>query len=179
MGYHQHSGVAAGRSQDDIPRGATGQEAPVLDQSGPRRKAARERVIRAAQMIFGNSVVDCIVLDVSGEGARVSTGAPVPVPPELILRFRSGAAYRARRRWTKGLQIGLAYDGPVVLGAEAALVALSAFEALPRTGLDDALRILRGAAFFGDHELGRTAEAAAAAYAGFRDALRARVDTNQ
>jgi hypothetical protein len=163
-------------------------ERGAVDDSGPahaaatgaeRRGGTRERVIKAAKILFGGAVVDCVVLDVSERGARVRTGTIVPVPPEVVLRFRSGAAYRARRLWTRGTQIGLEYQAGAPLDAEAGLVALSALEALPPDGLGAAVRILGDAAFLDDVALRRAALEAEAAYAALRDALRRRLDTGQ
>lgn len=142
-----------------------------------RRGEKRHRVLRGGKIIFGNSVIDCVVLDVSTNGARVRTNAVVQVPSEVVLRFRGGAAYKARRLWTMGLQMGLIYDGAEPLTSNAYLVALSAYEALPAAGLDESLRILRIAEYFDDQRLSEAAEAAGAAFVRFRTALRAWVDT--
>ena len=60
---------------------------------------------------------------------------------------------------------------PPRCGRHAALVALSALEALPEKGLPQAVRILRAAAFFDDPVLTQLAEEAENAYARLEMAL--------
>ena len=71
-----------------------------------KRLAIREGVLKSAQIIFGQSVVDCLVLDVSEAGARVRTASITPIPDQVTLRFRGGATFPAVRRWTRGMEIG-------------------------------------------------------------------------
>ena len=51
-----------------------------LNQATDRRGSARDRVIKSAQMIFHNSIIDCIVMDISPAGAKVRTSSVVVVP---------------------------------------------------------------------------------------------------
>jgi hypothetical protein len=147
----------------------------VIDHVTDRRGETRHRVIKRAQIIFQNSVIDCTVLDVSTNGARVRTNAIVITPEQVIVQFRGGGAFFARRRWSRGMEMSFVFDRPAPLNQNAALVALSAFEALSAKGLEEAVRILRVSGFFDDPVLGQAAEEAEAAYARFETALRARV----
>jgi hypothetical protein len=146
----------------------------TLDQATERRRETRHRVIKGAQMIFQNSVIDCAVLDVSTSGARVRTGAIVITPEQVILQFRGGGAYFARRRSSQGMEISFSFERPAPLAGNAALVAVAALNVLPAKGLEQAIRILRSAVFFDDPVLGQAAEAAEAAYARFETALKER-----
>jgi hypothetical protein len=144
---------------------------PSIDEAPDRRRETRHRVIKSAQMIFQNSVIDCAVLDVSTSGARVRTGAIVITPELVILQFRGGGAFYARRRSSLGMEISFSFDRPAPLAGNAALVAVAALNVLPGKGLQEAVRILRSAAFFDDPALGQAAEEAEAAYARFEAAL--------
>lgn len=61
------------------------------------RGAQRDRVLKGGQVTFGNSALDCIVLDISVSGARVSFSTPAQVPEVVALRLRDGSTYPARR----------------------------------------------------------------------------------
>jgi hypothetical protein len=143
----------------------------TLDQATDRRGETRQRVIKGAQLIFSNTVIDCTVLDVSTTGARVRTAAVVVTPELVILQFRGGGAFHARRRSSLGMEISFSFDRPAPLAGNAALVAVAALNVLPGKGLREAVRILRSAAFFDDPVLGQAAEEAEAAYARFEAAL--------
>ena len=145
-----------------------------MGQATDRRGANRDRVIKSAQMIFHDSVIDCIVMDISADGAKVRTSSVVVVPEQLVLQLRGGASFFARRTWSRGLEISFAFDGSRPLAENATLVALSALEALRAKGLGEATRILRAAGFFEDPVLGQAAEDAEAAYARFEAALTVR-----
>jgi hypothetical protein len=142
-----------------------------LKQATNRRREARDRVIKGAQLIFHNSVIDCTVLDVSTTGARVRTAAVVVTPELVIVQFRGGGAFYARRRSSLGMEISFSFERPAPLAENAALVAVAALNVLPGKGLEEAVRILRAAAFFDDPVLGHAAEEAEAAYARFEAAL--------
>jgi hypothetical protein len=73
------------------------------------------------------------------------------------------------------MEMGFVLEGPAPLTQQAALLALSAFEALPSNDLEEPIRILRDARFFDDPVLGQAAEEIEAAYARFKTVLRARI----
>ena len=81
-----------------------------------QRKASRKAVLLMGQIEFGadgvdgRAVFDCLVLDISESGARVRTGAPLPVPASLRLRLRSGEARPVIRRWSSGREIGFCFS---------------------------------------------------------------------
>lgn len=74
--------------------------------NGNQRRARRKAVLLGAQIEIGPAAFDCQVLDISDLGARVRTGAPQPIPEQVILRLRSGSIHAATRRWARGLEIG-------------------------------------------------------------------------
>jgi hypothetical protein len=145
------------------------------EHKGDKRRERRHAVIKRAKIVFGGSIIDCLVVDVSTCGARVCTSALVLVPELVVLRFSGGSAFIAHRRWSRGMEMGFMFEGPAPLTEHAASVASQAFEALPSHALEEPIRILRDARFFDDPELDRAAEQLEDAYARFKTILEARI----
>jgi hypothetical protein len=68
------------------------------------------QMIRAAQIAFGGSVLDCALLDTSRGGARVYLLAPAEVPEIVTLRA-DGESWTVQRRWQKGREAGFKVVG--------------------------------------------------------------------
>jgi len=69
-----------------------------MDPRGLRRREERYRVIKGAKIIFGETVIDCLVLNISRSGACIKTLSEVAVPEYVILSFPNGGSFRAQRR---------------------------------------------------------------------------------
>ena len=139
-----------------------------------KRGAQRNRVLKSAQIIFGSSALNCVVLDISVSGARVNLTAPATIPEVVALRLRDGSTYPACRRWARGAEIGLEFTGRAAASGDSgharrAWAALEAVRAADPTGW---LQVLRSERFFGDETLQRAAEAAEAAHMRLEAALR-------
>jgi hypothetical protein len=91
--------------------------------SGGRRPGLRKSMLKGAKLLFNESVVDCLVLNISETGARVRTAAVVPIPDRIRLRLNDGATFSAAVRWTRGMEFGVAFDGPASLPEESARLA--------------------------------------------------------
>ena len=81
-------------------------------QAAECRREARPLTLRTAKLIFGGfnaSVVDCLVRDLTGAGARVETGTMTMVPETLSLQLAGGERLAVRRCWAKGDAIGLEF----------------------------------------------------------------------
>jgi hypothetical protein len=130
-----------------------------------RRKHVREKVLKAAKIIFGggDSIYNCLVLDESPEGIFVDMGAIVALPPEVTIQFNSGAAFRAVRRWSTGSKIGFQFVGPQIINHETARRMQLVSDIMKNHGLPAAMQTLRVAQYFDNMELRRAAEAAEAA----------------
>ena len=79
---------------------------------GEHRHEARRRAFLGAKLVFGAGAftVDCVVRDISEDGARVRLPEGQPVPDILYLvEMRSGMAYEARVAWKRHPEIGLAF----------------------------------------------------------------------
>jgi hypothetical protein len=76
------------------------------------RKEPRQRVLRAGKLYFGTfspTVIDCLVIEQSGNGVRVETPEMTQVPELFKIRVGDGPLHRARRCWTLGQVIGLEF----------------------------------------------------------------------
>jgi hypothetical protein len=139
-----------------------------------RRKHPRVRVLKAAKIILndGNVVYDCLVMDESPEGVFVDMGALVALPPEVTIRFASGATFSAVRRWNSGTKFGFEYSGKQIISHETARRMQAVSQILTNHGLPAAVNVLRLAQYFDNPELRRLATEAAAAHVKFESALR-------
>lgn len=144
-------------------------------QPNERRRSARQTVLKRAHLVAGDLVYDCVVMDSSALGARISTGSFVPLPENIELRFSSGASLQAVVRWSRGAEVGLEFatDG-ASLRAEAADLAWSAYEHLRGGRFDRALNILKTERFFDDPVLRATGVEAEEAYGRLEAAVRQR-----
>jgi hypothetical protein len=70
--------------------------------------------IRAAQLAFGASVLDCALLDTARGGARVHLLAPAEVP-EIVTLGLGGECWTLQCRWQRGLEVGFKVVGTNLL----------------------------------------------------------------
>jgi hypothetical protein len=144
---------------------------------GPRR-AARQRVLRSAQIAHADGALPCVVLDVSARGARISLRAPAELPETVTLWLRDGSCRVARVRWARGTLAGLEFaerlsepelGGLLGGGEDAGRAALAALEAAhPGRWLP----LLRAEPCFQDAAVREAAEAADLAMLQLSHALR-------
>jgi hypothetical protein len=77
-----------------------------------RRRYKRSRTIKTGHLVFGDvspTVLDCMVIDISDEGARVETSIMMQVPDLLTLVLNDEIQHRCIKRWATGDQIGLEF----------------------------------------------------------------------
>ncbi len=72
-------------------------------------------MFKPAQIAFGGSVVDCVLLEASPEGVQLHLKAPLDVPDLVTLRFPDGESRAMRRRWQRRAHIGLEIVGTTPL----------------------------------------------------------------
>jgi hypothetical protein len=82
---------------------------PVVHQE--KRRSPRYPVHLDARISTETSTFDCVVLDLSEGGAQVDLPASISLPELVTLRTRSGEAFPARCRWTRGTRTGLEFTG--------------------------------------------------------------------
>ena len=72
----------------------------------------QSRMIRAAQIVFGGTVLHCALMESSRGGARVHLMDPAAVPELAELHLCGGEAWTVRRQWQQGAQVGFSVVGP-------------------------------------------------------------------
>jgi hypothetical protein len=80
---------------------------------GERRASPRQRRLNGAKIVFNNnsSVIDCIVRDLSSQGARLLVTSPVGIPDRFDLRIdRNGACHPSQVTWRANDQIGVSFS---------------------------------------------------------------------
>ena len=75
-----------------------------------RRIALRHHVVRRAHVTAANATLDCAAFDLSVTGARLCLFEPTEFPQRVLLRLHDGVVRIARRRWQRGVQIGVEFD---------------------------------------------------------------------
>jgi PilZ domain len=79
---------------------------------GERRASSRERKLFGAKIIFNNnsSVLDCILRDLSLQGARLLADSFVGIPDRFDLRInRDGVCHPSKVAWRANDQIGVVF----------------------------------------------------------------------
>jgi PilZ domain len=87
----------------------------VFEFIGERRTKPRQRRLNGAKIVFNNntSVIECVVRDLSAEGARLRVASPFGIPDLFELRIdRTGASYRSKVAWRSADHVGVKFlDG--------------------------------------------------------------------
>jgi hypothetical protein len=140
-----------------------------------KRLALRQTVFKSAKIVFGQAVVDCLVVDVSEAGVRVRTAAIMPVPERVTLEFSGGAVFSAVRRWARGMELGFLLEGSASLPAASAHLAGRILAMLRAASVEQPMQLLRSTRCFDDLALQAAAEQAEAALQQLDAALAERV----
>jgi hypothetical protein len=76
-----------------------------------RRKCSRMRALKGAKLIVGKTqVFDCVVHNLTAQGARIEIPNTVPLPARLQITFNDGRLSRACRIvWREFSEAGLEY----------------------------------------------------------------------
>jgi hypothetical protein len=79
--------------------------------SGEKRNHARAHVLRRGKIVFrrGYGAIDCVVLDVSPQGARLRVATWLGLPETFQLRIENGAVHEARVRYRHVEEIGVEF----------------------------------------------------------------------
>ena len=78
-----------------------------------RRAAARYRTLKGAKAVFnnGNSVVDCVLRDLSDGGARLKVETAVGFPDHFTLIVEADRGRRACKvMWRTAKEIGVTFE---------------------------------------------------------------------
>ena len=68
-------------------------------------------MIKAAQLAFDGSVLNCVLLDVSPSGVRLYFPTPTEAPDLATFRLKDGESRTVQRRWQNGSQAGFEFVG--------------------------------------------------------------------
>jgi hypothetical protein len=123
-----------------------------------QRQDTRKGFLKRAHIVVEGTVLDCVVENLSATGAKLRLGAPVALPETFALRFQDGASHVARRRWSRGTAVGIAFEGGgPAAEAERRHLVEAVREASVAADPAAMLGLLRTAWFFGDETLRRAA----------------------
>lgn len=79
-------------------------------QSVDRRRAGRQRALLAGKLANedATSTIDCVIRNLSADGAMIETSAPHLIPNQLhLVQIKEGVAWDASVIWRRGNRIGL------------------------------------------------------------------------
>jgi hypothetical protein len=77
-----------------------------------RRREQRSRTLKSGKLLYGGvnpTVIDCLIFNMSENGARVETNVTIDVPSVFSLRTNDNSERRARRRWAIGNEMGIEF----------------------------------------------------------------------
>jgi hypothetical protein len=82
--------------------------------AGEHRRSPRKRTLKEARVVLTDrTTMDCLVRDMSAQGARLAFGAPVTLPTTFsLLMVASEKLIPAELLWQRGLLAGIAFTGP-------------------------------------------------------------------
>src|SRR5918997_5050479 len=80
----------------------------------PRRRHARFRLFRPAHVVVDDAVHDCVLVDISPDGAQVCLVAWAELPDRVTLLLPNAGSRPMRRRWQRGSFIGFEAAGDAV-----------------------------------------------------------------
>jgi len=142
-----------------------------LDETQAERRGMRNSVLRGVRIAFGQSAVDCIVLDVSATGARIRVPLNTAIPEYVTLLFSKGEVLSAERQWHRGDEAGFSFERTESLIEEPKQTAIRIFAMVRAETIDEPMRLLRVNEFFGDPVLQAAAEEAEASLRRMKSAL--------
>ncbi|HYI81608.1 MAG TPA: hypothetical protein VEX11_00175, partial [Acetobacteraceae bacterium] len=103
-------------------------------------------------------MLDCIVENLSAIGAKLRFSTPTSLPEAFALRFPDGTSHAARRTWSRGATVGIAFEGGgPAAEAERRHLVEAVREASSAADPAAMLDLLRTGWFFGDEHLRRAA----------------------
>ena len=89
-------------------RPATGPRRPA---SSPRRVTDRSKTLKSAKIVFNKnqSVIDCMVRDLSPTGAKIKLSDLAAVPRIFVLELNDGTRHDCERVRAMGQEIGVRF----------------------------------------------------------------------
>lgn len=121
-----------------------------------RRRAARRRMLQRADIIIGDGLQQCLLLDVTDRGARLESQIPLVLPAEFSVRLPDGRQVGCIRRWSVGQRFGVEF----VLGEDMVTRATALLELVNSLHAAGFFTALRNENHFGSSEIGQNARVA-------------------
>ncbi len=128
-----------------------------------RRHLPREKTLQRADILLGDSVQACRLLDLNQAGARLELTVPLALPDRFMLRLPDSRQVVCERRWTVGLRLGVAILAGAAVGGQRLERALSLLRMLEAMQSERVFGALRSENFFDDSAIGENTWAAEAA----------------
>ena len=128
-----------------------------------RRRMPREKTLQRVDILLGDSVHGCRLLDLNRGGARLELAIPLVLPDRFTLRLPDGRQVVCERRWRVGLRIGVAILAGAAVGGQRLERALSLQRMLEAMQSERFFGALRSENFFEDAAIGENTWAAEAA----------------
>ncbi len=77
------------------------------------RKDQRSRTLKTGRILLeSGGVIDCVIRDISEEGARIRIGATTPLPKRFRLQVvADGSITAAELKWQRGAEAGVGFVG--------------------------------------------------------------------
>ena len=125
----------------------------MTDAGDNKRQAERQPVLKSAKVHFSHSVIDCLVVDHTTGGVRLSTEVPVVFPDEVQIELRTGSIWQAVRRWQRGTDAGFELMRFIGLNRETSSRATQLLIELRATSILTLTERLSQEGFFGSPEL--------------------------
>lgn len=78
-----------------------------------QRTTIRSRTLKAGRVVSnnGHSTHDCMVRNLSAQGAKLVFETTIDIPDQFQLRLEDGVQHACTVRWRKARDIGVSFDG--------------------------------------------------------------------
>lgn len=101
---------------EEARKRTTAEEDGIVDPAVEERRAARRRVIskRASAAVDTENPVDCLIVDISDTGGRLSLEGIVALPKRFELRcHKSARSWWVELAWQQGRAVGVRFCNPL------------------------------------------------------------------
>ncbi|MDJ0893678.1 MAG: PilZ domain-containing protein [Alphaproteobacteria bacterium] len=87
------------------------QDAQAQEQDGKeRRRFPRSTVVWSGRLLFAGGSADCVVLNISINGAKVQLSGGYTGPEDVVLEIARFGQFRGQVAWRSGNSVGVTFD---------------------------------------------------------------------
>jgi hypothetical protein len=84
---------------------------PAETATSENRHQRRQRVLKAASILFDGSAIDCVVRNMSATGAAIEVESQLGIPPAFDLVIAGeNSRERCRVQWRREKRLGVAFE---------------------------------------------------------------------